>query len=107
MKKFLVLSVIMCGMFFPLKNAFAKEISIGEMRSVGLNTQIINIHFKEMHGRNCIVDVAMAEGGKEVFYKELIFDWEREERTLLIGDKKMLLFYVTKGVLAFLDDKEI
>ncbi|MGW8185514.1 MAG: hypothetical protein ACWGHO_05410 [Candidatus Moraniibacteriota bacterium] len=81
--------------------------AVGEMKSVGEDSQIISVHFKGLEGRNCLVDVRATKDGKEIFLESLSFDREREERYLSIGGRELLIFHVVKGVLVFLDDKEI
>jgi len=107
MKRILVTVVFVCFLVLVYVDSFAKEMSVGEMRSIGSDSQIISVHFRGLEGRNCLVDVRAIKDGKEVFSQKIAFDWEREERYLSVGGKKMLIFYVVKGLSVYMDDKEI
>lgn len=99
--------MVVLGTALLSDNSFAKEMSVGETKVVGSDFQIVMVQFKGMEGRNCIVDIEIVEGGREVFSNTISFDWEREERKFSVGKKEFLIFYVVKGLVVYIDDKEI
>ncbi|MDX9913078.1 MAG: hypothetical protein RBS77_00665 [Candidatus Moranbacteria bacterium] len=107
MKRIIVLAVIFIGVFSLNNDSFAKELSIGEMRIINSDFQIVAVHFKGIKGRSCIVDVEIVDGGREIFSDTILFDWEREEREFSAGGKKFLIFYVMRGLAVYMDGKEI
>ena len=106
MKRNIVLAIIVIGVIFLNNNSFAKEMATGETKIVGSDFQIA-VHFRGIEGRNCLVDVEIIDGGREVFSQKITFDWEREERKFSAEGKEFLIFYVMRGLAVYIDGKEI
>ena len=107
MKSIIVVAVIILGVFFSSNNSFAEEISIGETRIINSGFQIVAVHFRGIDKRNCIVEVEIIDGGREIFSQKIAFDWEREERKFSAEGKEFLIFHVMKGLAVYIDGKEI
>ena len=107
MKSIIVVAIIVIGVVFLNSNSFAKEMKVGETKIIGSNFQIVAIHFVAIEKRNCIVEVEIIDGGREIFSQKIAFDWEREERKFSAKGKEFLIFYVMKGLAVYIDGKEI
>ncbi|EKE21759.1 MAG: hypothetical protein ACD_7C00140G0010 [uncultured bacterium] len=107
MKRFVFILVVLFSVVFG-NDSFAKEISVGEMRFIGLgSTQALSVHFRGIQGRTCVVLIRALQDNKEIFSQKISFDQDREERNFFIGEKKITLFYIPKGLTVLLNDEEV
>lgn len=108
MKKGILLIAVLSIALFFFSNAFSREISPGEMRFINVSpSQVLSVHFKQIEGRVCVVNVRALYDGREILSENVKFDKERGEEYIYLENKKITLFYVVKGVIVLLNDEEV